>query len=150
MTNHQPPSWRLTRRAWEPARGKGMHEPHTWPLTEHQNQHLLCMADKIDLNRLALNRLKQTFKNPTFQLYFLQTLDVCLIRCYYYSSLDDLVYPTFIKGIMGGQWVKQAVLPNSVWNKLLPKPNLFIHSRHCQHNTTFGLILTLKGRIFYI
>ena len=31
MTNHLPPSWRLTRRAWEPARGKGMHEPHTWP-----------------------------------------------------------------------------------------------------------------------
>jgi len=24
---------------------------------KHQNQHLLCKADKIDLNRLALNRL---------------------------------------------------------------------------------------------
>merc|ERR1712213_39093 len=32
---------------------------------KHQNQHLLCKADKIDLNRLALNRLKPPLKNPT-------------------------------------------------------------------------------------
>ena len=40
---------------------------------KHQNKHLLCKADKIDLNRLALNHLKLTFKTPTFQLYWKPT-----------------------------------------------------------------------------
>ena len=44
------------------------HKSKGYPSKTSEAAFTMQKADKIDLNRLALNRLKPPFKTPTFQL----------------------------------------------------------------------------------